>query len=86
LLPDFAVETVARLAARWDISVSLWEDPEDETTPLARLTLGGILKGASMGDAWGNKVTMTLSTHSENALTEKDTKLAAEFDTLMSKT
>lgn len=33
-----------------------------------------------------NKVTMTLSTHSENALTEKDTKLAAEFDTLMSKT
>lgn len=27
-----------------------------------------------------NKVTLTLSTHSENALTDKDTKLAAVFD------
>lgn len=27
-----------------------------------------------------NKVTMTLSTHSESALTAKDTTLAAEFD------
>lgn len=30
-----------------------------------------------------NKVTMTLSTHSENALTEKDTALAAEFDEIV---
>ncbi len=30
-----------------------------------------------------NKVTMTLSTHSENALTEKDTALAAEFDAIV---
>lgn len=31
-----------------------------------------------------NKVTLTLSTHSENALTEKDTDLASTFDTLAS--
>jgi 4a-hydroxytetrahydrobiopterin dehydratase len=29
-----------------------------------------------------NKVTMTLSTHSESALTAKDTELAAVFDTI----
>ena len=34
-------------------------------------------------DVRWNKVTLTLTTHSEGGLTEKDFKLAAQFDRLM---
>ena len=34
-------------------------------------------------DVRWNKVTLTLSTHSEDGLTEKDFKLAKQFDALM---